>query len=105
MLGALACGDQAGVPRRLVEVLLHDRLPFLDDPCNAVAVFAAHLFVEAREHLLQPLDLALRFFEMQGEGLLQIGRRRRLGELRQCLGELVFGVIRITEFVDESVVQ
>ena len=69
VLGALAGGNQAGVHRRLVEVLLHDRLAFLDDAGDAVAVLAAHLFVEAREHLLEPLDLALRLLEVGLERL------------------------------------
>src|SRR4029079_3820345 len=47
VLGALAGRDQAGVHRGLVEVLFHDRLTIFYDFQNAVAVFAAHLPVEA----------------------------------------------------------
>ena len=74
MLGALAGGDQAGVHRRVVEVLLHDRLAFLDDAGDAVAVLAARLLVEAPEHLLQPLDLPAGLLEVRLERLAQLGR-------------------------------
>ena len=58
VLGALAGGNQARVHRRVVEVLFHDRLAFFDDAGDAVAVLAADLLVQAREHLLEPLRSA-----------------------------------------------
>ena len=90
----------------VVEVLFHDRLAFLDDPGDAVAVLAAHLLVEAREHLLQALDLPLGFLEVRSRTPSRSGAaRRRLGQFRQRLGELPLGVVRVAELVDECVVQ
>ena len=74
VLGTLAGGNQARVHRRLVEVLLHDRLAFLDDAGNAVAVLAAHLLLEALEHLFQALDVSARLLEVRLERRAQLGR-------------------------------
>src|SRR5262245_5469373 len=52
VLGALAGGDQAGVHRGLVKLLVDDRLAFLDDPGDAIAMLAARPLIEALEYLL-----------------------------------------------------
>ena len=69
---ALPGGNQAGVHRRLIEVLFHDRLALFDDAGDAVAVLPAHLLLEALEHLFEALDLSLRLFEMRLERLAQL---------------------------------
>ncbi len=51
--------------------------------------------VELLEHLIETLDLAPGLLEMQLEGLPQLGGFRRLGHLRQRLGDLPLGVIDI----------
>ena len=105
MLGALARGNQAGVHRGLVELLFHDRLAFLDDAGDAVTVLALHLLVEAGKHLLQAADLATRFLEMRLECVAQFLRCGSLRQLGQGLRQLLLGVIGITKFIQECVVQ
>ena len=70
---AVPAAIRHGVHGRLIEFLVHDRLAFFDDAGDAIAVFAASLFVEAFEHLFEPVDLPLRFFEMRLERLPQFG--------------------------------
>ena len=105
VLGALAGRDQAGVHRRVVELLLHDRLALLDDAGNAVAVLALDLFVEAGKHALEALDLTARLLEMSLERRAQLGRGCRLRELRQRLYQLFLRVVGVTQFIHESIVQ
>jgi hypothetical protein len=83
----------------------HDRLAFLDDPGDAVAVLAPDLLVEAGEHLLELGDLALRLVAVGQKGLLQLRRTGRLGQLGQGLQQLLLGVVGVAQLVDECVVQ
>src|SRR4051794_29936298 len=105
VFAALAGSDEAGVHRRVVEVLVHDRLALLDDALDAVAVPAAHFFVEAGEHPLEPQDVAAGFFQVRLERVAQLRRRGGRGELRQRLDQLSFGVVGVAQFIDEGVVQ
>ena len=68
MLGSLSGGDQAGIHGGLVEVLLHDRLAFFDDPRDPVAVLAARLLVQAFEHALEAIDMSACLLEVRLEG-------------------------------------
>ena len=73
MLDSLAGRNQAGVHRRLVEVLVHDGLPFFENAGDAVAVFALHLFAEPFHDLFEPLDVTARLFEVGFERIPENG--------------------------------
>src|SRR4029453_7923619 len=105
LLGLLSGGDQASVHGRLVEILLHDRFPFVDDARNTVAVFALDLLVKELEHLFKPFDMPARLLEVRLEGGPQVFRSRCLGQLRQRFGQLFFGVVGIAQLVQKRVVQ
>jgi hypothetical protein len=57
------------------------------------------------EHLLDHLDLLLGFAEMGLERLLQLRIRHLFHHLRQCLRDLLLGVVDILQGVDEEVIQ
>jgi len=67
VLGSLARRDQARIHRRLIEPLLHDGLPFLDDARNTVTMFTARLLAKVGKDLLQPHDLSARLVEVRFE--------------------------------------
>src|SRR4029453_17896131 len=94
VLGSLSGGDQASVHGRLVEILPHDRFPFVDDARNTVAVFALDLLVKELEHLFKPFDMPARLLEVRLEGGPQVFRSRPLGQPRQRFGQLFFGAAR-----------
>ena len=62
-------------------------------------------FFEAFEDPLDTIDVAARLLEMRLECRAQIGRGRRLRQLRQCLGQLFFGVVAVSQFVQKRIVQ
>jgi hypothetical protein len=105
VLGALARRDDAGVERRIVEVLRQRRLTLVDDAGHALAVFALHLLVEAREDFLQARGVFARLFEMALQGVSERFGVGGPGHLGQGLDQLFLRVVRVAEFVDECVVQ
>jgi hypothetical protein len=105
VLGSLASRNQAGIHSGLVEVLFHHSLALLDDAGDAVTVFASYFLVEGVEHLLQALDLSGCLFQVCFERLAKISRAGRSGHLGQCLHELLFSVVGVTQFVNECVMQ
>jgi hypothetical protein len=102
---ALARRNQAGVHRGVIEVFFHDRFAFFDDAGDAIAVLAAYLFAEALKDLFQPFNLTLGLLEMALERLTQLGVGRRFRQLGQRLRQLLLGVVRVPQFVNECVME
>ena len=105
VLGALAGSDEAGIHGRLVEVFLEDRLALLDDAGDAVAMLAPDPLVKAREHLFETIDVAFRLFEVRFECRPELRGAGRFGQLWQRLRQLLLGIVGVTQFIDERVVQ
>ena len=66
---------------------------------------AKAFFVEQFEHMLEPCDVALRLFEMVLESGAELFAGRCLGQLRQRLGQLFFGVVHIFDFIHERIAE
>jgi hypothetical protein len=68
-------------------------------------MLAADVFVQGREHQFEPIGVALRLLEVGLERLAQLRPGGRPRQLRQCLGQLSLGVVRVAQFVDECLVE
>ena len=101
MLGALRALDDAGVHDSVFHVFLERLAAFFDDARHTRAVLASHLFIKQLEHALESGDVALRLFEMRLEGFAELVIRGGLRQFWQCLGQLLFSVVKISDLIHE----
>ena len=105
MLDGLRAGQQTGVERRRPLELLDHLLALVDEAVDRLALLAFRRLLDHREHLLQAIDLALRFPLVLRERLAQVGGLRRLRHLGQRGEDLLLGVVDVLERVVEEVVE
>jgi uncharacterized protein (DUF2252 family) len=65
-------------------------LPFFDDAFHAIAVLTRGLFIQAREYLLEPIDLPLCLLQVGSEKSLEFGILRSFGQLGKRFDKLIF---------------
>ena len=107
MLHALRGTDQREVGRGVFLFLAfgHDLLTFLDQPHHALAGLRAGRLAEQFEAFVDALDLVFGLDEMLLEQFAQLIETRRLGHFRQRLGQLLFRMQDVAEFIDQQIVQ
>ena len=104
MLHFLRGADDAGVLRGLFEILLQELLACRNDTGHPFA-FLGRLFTEIAEDLVEPCDLFLSDGEVLLERLLQLGRRTLVDHFGQCFDDLLFGIVKICQFIGEQLLQ
>ena len=105
VLDSLRGGDQGGVHDLRIVDVAGDLFGFLDDAVDRRAIDGLGLDVMQLEHLLEPLDVALGFLQVLLEALLQCGVACLADHLRQCLGDLLLGIIDVAQRVHEEIVE
>ena len=80
-------------------------LPSSMMPAMPSQCLPADLLVQSSRTPVRAARLPCGLFEVRFERLPQLGIRRRFRELRQRLRQLLFGVVRVAQFVEECVVE
>src|SRR5258705_12735926 len=101
MLDRLRGGQQTGVERWRIGILLHDLLAFIENALDGIALLAARGLAEQLEYLFQALDLSLGLIMMLFERGPQLVRIGRLRHFRQRLQDLLFGVVDVLERIEK----
>src|SRR5579872_2283971 len=105
MLNSLGGGQQTGIERRCVGILIHDFLAFVEDALDGVALFTAGRLADEPENLFQPFDLTFGLVMVLLEGRSQLIRVGRFGHLWKRFINLLLRVIDIFQGIDEQLVE
>lgn len=104
VLGPLGGGDQRSIHRGFVEILGHDLFAFVEYARDAFTFSFARAFTQGAEDLFEPLDVLHRFTMMTVESVRQWRRGRCSCQFRQRVGQLLFSVVEMAQFVQKQVV-
>jgi hypothetical protein len=88
---------------RLVFDLPSGLVGFLDYTIDGRALCPAELLAELLEHLLKPLDLLVRLFEMTLQSGDQVMVGRLLDHFGQRFNDLLLGVIDVLQTMEQQV--
>jgi hypothetical protein len=105
VLDALRRGDDRGVERFTLVVLLEKLVALGEQAFHSLALVAAGFLTELREHLLEAVDVLSRLHFVLLECTSQIGVRRGFRHFRKRLQDLLLGAVEILELFHVDVLQ
>ncbi|CEE80472.1 hypothetical protein XAC2852_790195 [Xanthomonas citri pv. citri] len=103
MLHLLRTADQCRIAHRAGLDFIDDLAALLHQAFHRSAFDALELDAQNLDDLVDAFDLALGFFQMSFEGLLQFRLGGRTRKTRQRLGQLLLGAVDVRQLVDEKV--